>query len=238
MEREEREQMRAELVHVRSTTEKDLASAKKQANEAKASSTELEQEKSKLAEERETLRLELDGVRVALADRTAAEESAKKKTTELEERLEAGRSEARASEDKLGELGRDVQAARAKVDVLEKKLEGEARLRKAAEDERNAAKATLTTTLESNQRAADANAKELQALRDASAVVEAELERTKEGAAKAQEELAAERSKVQTPASSAGGVLGAIDADPILNRGQKETIRMTYNQFTSKRRTS
>ncbi len=242
-ERAEREQLCADLVHLRSTTEKDLAASKKQATDAKTASTELEQQKSTLAEERETLRAEIEKTRLELADRTAAEESAKKKIAELEAGIEASRSGAQASQDKLGELTRDVQAARSKVETLDKKLEGETRLRKVAEDERNAAKATLTT-LESKHREAervkavqaDAFAKEVQTLRDASAALEAQLARTKDVATTAQEELAAERSKVQTPAVGAVDVLAAIDADPILNRGQKETIRITYNQFTAKRR--
>jgi hypothetical protein len=42
-----------------------------------------------------------------------------------------------------------------------------------------------------------------------------------------------------TVAPAAGGTsdfLAALDADPYTNRGQKETIRMTYNQFTAKKR--
>ena len=39
-ERQEREQMRAELVHVRNAAEKDLAAAKKQTTDANATSTE------------------------------------------------------------------------------------------------------------------------------------------------------------------------------------------------------
>ncbi len=31
-----------------------------------------------------------------------------------------------------------------------------------------------------------------------------------------------------------GAVVAALDADPGLNRGQKETIRMMYDKFTSK----
>jgi chromosome segregation ATPase len=242
-ERAEREQLRAELVHVRSTAEKDLAASKKQTNEAKNASIELEQRTSTLEKERDELRVELAQVRAELAVRTAAEESAKKKIAELEQGIEAGRSGARANEDKLGDLSRDVQAARSKVEALEKKLDGETRLRKVAEDERNAAKATMTT-LESKHREAerakaalaDAHAKEVQTMRDGSTALEAELVRTKEVVTKVQEELAAERSKVQTPVSSVGDVLAALDADTILNRGQKETIRMTYNQFTAKRR--
>lgn len=242
-ERAEREQLRADLVHVRSTTEKDLAASKKQATDAKAASTELEQQKSTLEEERETLRVELEKARTELADRTAAEEFANKKIAELEASIEAGRSGVQASQDKLGELTRDVQTARSKVEALEKKLESEARLRKVSEDERNTAKATLTT-LENKQRdaeraktmQADAHAKEVQTLRDATTALEAELARTRDDVTKVREELATERSKVQTPAASTGDFLAAIDADPILNRGQKETIRMTYNQFTAKRR--
>lgn len=249
-ERQEREQMRAELVHVRNSAEKDLAAAKKQASDAKAARTEIDAEKGKLLADVDALRVELDGLRASLADRTASEESAKKRTAELEERLTAGQTGVAAVEIKLGELTRELQGALVQVEALQKKLEAEARLRKSAEDERSAVKATVTT-LESKQREAErakvaleeAQAQALAAVREASSSLEAELASTKERLAKAEEELATERSKVQTPpsqtpAAAGGDLLAALEADPYLNRGQKETIRMTYNQFTAKRRSS
>jgi len=237
-EREQRETMRLELVHVRTASEKDLAAAKKQASEAKTARTELEDEHAKLAEERASLRTELDETRAKLAERAAAEEATAKKIAELEERLAAGQSGAKASEDKLAALTRDLDAARGK-------LEGEARLRKNAEEERNSARSTLTkfeSQLREVERAkaalVEAQKKEVESLRAAVSSAEADSTKAKEQVAKLEEELAAERSKVQTaaPASTGGDVLSALDADPYLNRGQKETIRMTYNQFTAKRR--
>lgn len=243
-ERQQREEMRVELVHARTTAEKDLAAAKKQATDADAARTEIEEEKARLEEERDALRAQLEEARRTVADRTAAEESTKKKIVELEERLAAGRGGVAAAETKLAELERGLHAAHAELDVQRKKLEAEARLRKAAEDERSAAKATATTVegkLREGERAkaalVETHAKEVKALRDATSALEAELERTKGLGAKAEEELAAERSKVQTPLAG-GDFQSALDADPLLNRGQKETIRMTYNQFTAKRRSS
>lgn len=233
-EREQRETMRLELVHVRTASEKDLAAAKKQATDAKAARTELEEEHAKLGEERakleeecKSLRVELDETRAKLTERIVADAATTTKILELEERLVAGQSGARAHEDKLAALSRDLETARAKTEALEKKLEGEARLRKSAEEERNSAKATLTKF-----------EKEAQALRGAVTSAEAATKSAKEQVAKLEAELAEERSKVQTaaPASTGGDVLSALDADPYLNRGQKETIRMTYNQFTAKRR--
>lgn len=251
-ERQEREQIRAELVHAHSTAEKDVAAAKKQATEAKAAIAEIEEQKSKIEQERDAFRderdvldVELEELRTSLKDRTEAEQSAKEKIAFLETQVSA----ARDGQDKLGAVGRELQAAHARIEALEKKVEAESRLRKAAEDERTVAKSTVTT-LEGKHRDAerakaalvDAHAREVQALRAASSSVETELNDAKERLVKAQEELATERSKVQTaaPASSAGGgdVLAALEADPYLNRGQKETIRMTYNQFTAKRRSS
>ena len=249
-ERQEREQIRAELVHARTTAEKDVATAKKQASEAKSTITTIEEEKSKLEQERDGLRAELDALRASLAERTAAEETAKQHVAELETQLAA----ARDGQDKLGAAGRDLQAAQTKIEALEKKLESEARLRKAAEDERNTIKSTVAT-LESKHRDAErtktdlvsAHAKEVQTLRAASSSLETTLAEVKERLAKSEEELSAERSKVQTaaPASTSGAgaagggdLIAALEADPYLNRGQKETIRMTYNQFTAKRRSS
>ncbi len=246
-ERQDREQLRAELVHARTTAEKDVAGAKKQAAEAKSTITTIEEQKSSLEQERDALRSELETTRLSLADRTVAEESARSRAAELETQLKS----ALDGQDKLGAVGRDLQTAQTKIEALEKKLESEARLRKAAEDERNTAKSTVTM-LESKQREAEwtksdlasAHAKELQALQASSSTLETELKEAKERLAKADEELAAERSKVQTaapaPASAAGGgdLISALEADPYLNRGQKETIRMTYNQFTAKRRSS
>lgn len=238
-ERQEREQVLAELVHVRSTAEKDLAAAKKQAHDAKATRAEIAEEKDKLLAERDALRSELDSLQAAHADRTVSEESAKKKIAELEERLTAGQTGVATVESKLGELTRELQSVSAEVNTLQKKLDAEARLRKSAEDERNTAKATMAT-LETKQREAE---RASQALRETTSSLQAELAGTKERLAKAEEELATERSKVQTPAPPSvavggGDVLAALDADPHLNRGQKETIRMTYNQFTAKKRSS
>lgn len=242
-EREQREALRAELVHARNAADKDATAAKKLAVETKSSLDEVKAEKTKLIEERETLRVELDGVRATLAERTTAVESAEKRVVELEDQARTNS----ASLDKLDTAERDLQAARGKSEALEKKIDGEARLRKAAEDERNAVKATVTTLenkLREAERAktqlADAHAKEVKSLRDASSTLESELAAAKERLTKAEAELAEERSKVQTPAAapSGGDVLAALDADTLLNRGQKETIRMTYNQFTAKRRSS
>lgn len=237
-EREQREAMRVELVHVRTASEKDLAAAKKQATEAKSARTELEEKHTKLEEEQTSLRRDLDEARTKLAQQTAADEVATKKIAELEERVLAGQTGARAHEDKLAATTRELETARAKIEAQEKKIEGEVRLRKSAEDERNSVKATLTK-VEGQQREADrakaalveTHVKEVQALQD-------ELKTAKEQVVQLEGEIAAERSKVQTaaPAATGGDVLSALDADPYLNRGQKETIRMTYNQFTAKRR--
>jgi colicin import membrane protein len=237
-EREQREAMRVELVHVRTASEKDLAAAKKQATEAKSARTELEEKHAKLEEEQTSLRRDLDEARTKLEQRTAADEVATKKIAELEERVLAGQSGARAHEDKLAALSGELETARGKTAALEKKIEGEVRLRKSAEDERNSVKATLTK-VEGQQRDADrakaalveTHAKEVQALQD-------ELKTAKDQVVQLEGELEAERSKVQTaaPPATGGDVLSALDADPYLNRGQKETIRMTYNQFTAKRR--
>lgn len=242
-EREQREALRAELVHARNAADKDATAAKKLAAETKSSLDEVKAEKTKLIEERDAFQVELDGVRASLAERTASVESAEKRVAELEAQARTNST----SQDKLDTAERDLQAARAKTEALEKKIDGEARSRKAAEDERNAVKVTVTTLenkLREAERAktqlADAHAKEVKSLRDASSTFESELAATKERLTKAEAELAEERSKVQTPAAvpSGGDVLAALDADTLLNRGQKETIRMTYNQFTAKRRSS
>lgn len=242
-EREQREQLRVELVHARNAAEKDGTAAEKLVAETKSALEERTAENAKLQADLDACRAELEGVRASLAERTASFELAEKKVAELETQARTNS----ASQDKLDVLERDLQASRTKVEALEKKIEGEVRLRKTAEDERNAAKASVAA-LESKQREAErakaqlveAQAKEVKTLRDASATFEAELATAKERLAKTEEELAAERSKVQTPAGapSGGDVLAAIEADTFLNRGQKETIRMTYNQFTAKRRSS
>lgn len=237
-EREQREAMRVELVHVRTASEKDLATAKKQATEAKTARTELEETYAKTEEELTTLRRDVDEARTKLAERTAAEEVATKKIIELEERVLAGQSGARAHEDKLASVSREVETARADLKALEKKFEGEARLRKNAEDERNSAKATLTRVEGLQREAERAKATLVETHAKAVQALQGELKTAQEHVSKLEEELAAERSKVQTsaPASTGGDVLSALDADPYLNRGQKETIRITYNQFTAKRR--
>lgn len=244
-EREQREQMRLELVHTRTASEKDLAAAKKQATDASAAREELEAAKTKHATERDALQTELEQARAALADRTNAEELAQKTIRELAEQVAAGQTGAAATEDKLSALSRELKNAQTEVSTLQKKLETDARLRKAAEDERNAAKASVAA-IESKLREAEKATKALeathaQALQAARVALEADLKAATDRVAQVEAELTAERSKVQTPAAPSGGggggdVLSALDADPYLNRGQKETIRMTYNQFTAKRR--
>jgi|GEM_PF-4796084 len=80
-ERQQREQMRAELVHVRGTLDKDLAAAKKLASEAKAARTALEEKNARLQAECDALRSELERERSSAGDRTAAEELARTNTS-------------------------------------------------------------------------------------------------------------------------------------------------------------
>ncbi len=213
-ERKDRELATTELIRVR------------------ASCTAAEKEAAAAKSERDAARVAQGETKRALDERLIADEVAQKTIAELARAAEEVRGAAAGNEKKIEELTQAESAARTEAAAAAKKLADVERQRKAAEDERAAVKKQL----------ADVEGK----LREREATLAGELSAAKEKAAALEVELASAREKAtQTPApptalptSGGGDFNAALDADPYLNRGQKETIRGTYNQFTAKKRSS
>jgi colicin import membrane protein len=211
----------------RASAEKELGAAKheleklqedaKALAEARGKIGALEADLALLKSDRDEAQRREEEARRALAERGQAEQAA-------EEKLAALRGEVEANARKAAELEKAVQAARAEAQATAKKLADEARLRKAAEDGAAASKGA-----EARVKALEAEAA---AAKERIAALEAESSGLREAAA---------RTPVPGPVSAApaassadgGGFVAALEGDPALNRGQKETIRMMYDKFTA-----
>lgn len=230
-ERKDRERATSELVHVtsaRAAAEKEAAAAKKEAaakaEEAEAAAslgtriTELEARVKELEGERDAANAARKESALALEEKTKAEAIAQSTITALSREAEEFRVIAATSNKKITELeGKAREAEQAKA--------------AAAQAKKNA------DTRDAEARAANERVKAL----------EAEIKATNDKMKRLEDDLAkAKTADTATPppptvAPAGGGAmdfLAALDADPYTNRGQKETIRMTYTQFTAKKRSS
>ncbi|HVK64432.1 MAG TPA: hypothetical protein VM694_08160 [Polyangium sp.] len=230
-ERKDRERATSELVHVRSqraAAEKEAEAAKKEAAAAQKEAEAAAEAKRKLeAIEADVARLERERDEARAAGRAA--EAAQEETNRA---LEAKAIEGDVAQKTIAELAR---AAPFLGGASQQKITDVERQKKAAEDERAVAKKQLAES-EAKLRERDAAlAREVASAKESkekAAALEAELTKAREEAAKAPPPPAA-------AASGGGGdFLAALDSDSFLNRGQKETIRGTYNQFTAKKRSS
>jgi chromosome segregation ATPase len=185
----------------------------------------LRRETSRAAAEKEALAAKKEA-----ADRLAEDAAS---LAQASGRIDALEAELKEVQDRLGEArateeetARAAKQAKEEAAASAKKLAEEAKLREALDSERAALKAKLDEE--------EARSAELERLRSAA----------HERAKKLEEEIEALRAQAAAtpvPTSTAiegGGVLAALDADPLLNRGQKETLRMTYQQFTTRKRSS
>jgi chromosome segregation ATPase len=244
-EREGKDRVAGEMLRretARAAAEKEADAAKKEASAAKEQAEAAQGEIARLTQELATLgevkirvaALEADLTRVS-DERDAARAAQQEAARMIETRGQAEQ----VAQRKLEELGRLAEAGRGEAAANAKKLESEAKLRKAAETER----AGLLAKLEKLQSEARALAEEARTARTRAEGLEADLRAAREQGQKLDQEIAAMRAQpaVATPAPptaapvSGEGLLAALDADTTLNRGQKETIRMTYQQFTKKR---
>jgi DNA repair exonuclease SbcCD ATPase subunit len=247
-EREGKDRVAGEMLRretARAAAEKEAEAAKKEASAAKKDAEAAQNEIARLTLEISALgeararvaTLEAELVR-ATEERDAARAAQEESARMLQTRGQAEQAALR----KIEELGKAAEAGRGEVAASAKKLEGEARLRKAAETER----AALAAQIDKLQTEARALAEEAKSARARAEGFEADLRAARELGQKLDQEIAAMRAQaaVATPAPptaapvSGQGLLAALDADTVLNRGQKETIRMTYQQFTAKKRTS
>lgn len=242
-ERKDRERAMSELLHVktgRAAAEKEAEAAKKEASAAKQKLADLEAIESKL----KAIEGERDAERSAKEDARASFEKAK----------DEANAELAALQTKLDALsGAGQEQARVAAEREKQLADLSSKLKEAEQAKALAAQAKkLTETRDAELASARERTKaveaELAAAKERAKTIEADLSAAKEREKGLEEALASAKqtATVATPAPPTAApanvattdFLAALDADPYTNRGQKETIRMTYNQFTAKKRSS
>ena len=86
----------------------------------------------------------------------------------------------------------------------------------------------------SQARAAIAATSTVAELEQVKAELEAEIQKRVEAEQRAAASAASPASPSGPAKGGTSGVIAALEADPGLNRGQRETIRMMYDKFTAK----
>lgn len=227
--RSAQDQLLAQLEEARSASEHVSGDASRSAQALQ----EGEAAVAALKAENERLTSELEAAQVEAVE---AEEKRQEAQAQLDMQRRHDETKAHTERKELDERARKLAIAQQEAADLRKALaQAQAGTKKQAELSAEAAQA--------KQALADA-ARAKQALADAEARVElsrGELTAAKQDAAALQAkvtalqaELAAALSAPKAPEKTAApeGVIAALEADSNLNRGQRETIRMMYDQFT------
>jgi len=231
----------------------ELDALRGRAVEARDLADGLRREVSGARSEITALKEQIEQQKVDLLRANAAASDAMKKRSEMEAKLAELTAAAEAADHTLHD---NVKAARERASLLEKQLL-EAQKKLATAQAEGAKLTRSTSKAEADARAAaEAAGHEARALRveaeEQRVALEAawgearalavELDQVKaELEAEALKRIEAEQraagsgtSPVSAGGSGKGGVIAALEGDPGLNRGQRETIRMMYDKFTAK----
>jgi chromosome segregation ATPase len=160
-----------------------------------------------------------------VAELVARGEAADRKLEEQAALAPAAQAAANAARERAAQLERQLADAQKKVMAAladGARLSQERSKADAAAAEARAQKADLDRTLAKFADAAKTEARLLEELDRARADLAAETQKR-------------EAAEAAVPPKGAGGVLAALDADPGLNRGARETLRMMYEKYTAKR---